>query len=809
MANSESLLDVAAALADGTPVNWDSAAHSATSEEDRRLLAELRFIAELVRPAHADSDGRVESWGPLRIIEHVGRGSFGDVYRAWDSRLDREVALKIMRHTREDARVSTVIREGRLLARVHHPNVVTVYGAERINGQVGVWMEFIHGNTLEQELREDGPFDVDRVIGIGIELADALSTVHNAGLIHGDVKTHNVMSGSDGRTVLTDFGAGFELDETMAGESRDLAGTPVCIAPEVFAGRAATASSDVYSLGVLLYHLVTGTYPVRGASVKEVREAHARGTRTSLAAVRPDLPPAFVRIVDRALDPDPGNRYDSPGALGAELATLVRPSAGEPAVAARSGRRRWRYAAIAAALIAAAGLGSMPLWWRSETPTIAVLPFRNLSADPNTEYFVDGLTDEVIRNLSVIDGLAVRSSTSSFAFKNKTDSTREVGKQLNANLVLEASVLRATEQLRINVRLVRTADDVPIWSARFDRELKDIFAIQDEISRGIVNELRLKLGRGQRRYNTNLEAYGLYLKARARVGPHRGPAAAREVIDLFEQVIALDREFAPAYAGLADAWAMISINYSGAAAEQAYARMRIAAEKAIQLDPLLAEGHAARGVVLARDRDWTGSETAFRRALALNPSAPSIKASFAISALFPQGKVEEAADLLEGALREDPLAFEARRELAWVQVSAGRYDDAIDNARRVLARDPTHAHSRQVMARALFQKGERAEAIRIFEEIGMGSHSFRGYAYGVMGRHADAEAVAEFRKGLPAALVLINAGLGNKDRVFEALERMAADKDPRVGIYLTYPELAFVRDDPRMAAFRRKLGLAN
>src|SRR5262245_35830446 len=284
MADNSPLFDVAAALADGTPVDWDAAARSISTDEERRVLAELRFIAGVVRPTPGDC------WGPLRILEHVGRGTFGDVYRAWDSRLDREVALKILRRSEQDeARVSTIIHEGRLLARVRHPNVVTVYGAERVEGQVGVWMEFIHGKTLEQELRERGPFDVDRVTRIGIDLADALSTVHRAGLIHGDVKTHNVMCASDGRTVLMDFGAGLELDETLLAESRDRAGTPVCIAPEVAAGGAPTQSSDVYSLGVLLYHLVTGTYPVAGRSLKEVCEAHAKGNRTPLSSARPDL----------------------------------------------------------------------------------------------------------------------------------------------------------------------------------------------------------------------------------------------------------------------------------------------------------------------------------------------------------------------------------------------------------------------------------------------------------------------------------------------------------------------------------------
>jgi serine/threonine-protein kinase len=349
VAADERLLDIAAALADGTTVDWEAAAQSIAGDDDRRVLAELRFIADMARTTRGDSSiltaavpaptaerepdasGRhmvgEASWGPLKIIERVGRGTFGDIYRAWDSRLDREVALKILRRQERDdtAHLSSAIQEGRLLARVRHPNVVTVYGAERVAGQVGVWMEFVHGETLEQQLREQGPFDVDRAITIGIELAGALSTVHRAGLLHRDVKTHNVMCERSGRLVLTDFGAGCELEETPDDPVRELAGTPVCVAPEVLAGQPATPQSDVYSLAVLLYHLVTGTYPVRGRSLKDIREAHAHGARTPLAAARSDLPPAFVRIVDRALDPNPGERYDSPDALGSALAQLRAP----------------------------------------------------------------------------------------------------------------------------------------------------------------------------------------------------------------------------------------------------------------------------------------------------------------------------------------------------------------------------------------------------------------------------------------------------------------------------------------------------
>jgi TolB-like protein/thioredoxin-like negative regulator of GroEL len=741
------------------------------------------------------------SWGPLNILEHVGRGTFGDVYRAWDTRLDREVALKILRRRdHDDVHASTVIEEGRLLARVRHPNVVTVYGAERVGEQVGVWMEFIHGKTLEQELRERGSFSVDRVIQIGVDLADALATVHRAGMIHGDVKTHNVMCGPDGRTVLTDFGAGFELDETVDGGARDLAGTPVCVAPEVLAGLPATAASDVYSLGVLLYHLLTGAYPVRGRTLEAVREAHAQGTRTPLSAARPDLPAGFTRIVDRALDPDPQKRYDGPDALRTALAELA------PGPRVERREPRGRFIVIAAGLVLAVGLAAAPLWWRSGTPTIAVLPFANQSTDPNNEFFVDGLTDEIIRNLSVIEGLDVRSRSSSFAFKGKTRNIPDVVRQLDVTHVLEGSVLRSGGQLRIIAALIRTADNVPVWSQKFERESRDIFAILDEISLSIVNAMRVNLGRGRRRYEANEEAYELYLRARANADPV-GPARARVAAGLFEQVIAKDPAFAPAYAGLAEAWAAISVGRGEAseAPDRAFAIMQPAAEKALQLDPRLAEAHAALGVVRSRERNWKEAEAAFHRAIDLNPSLSSVRMNFVQSTLWQQGKVDESLRQNRAALRSDPLSLDVQRQLAHLLVSAERYDESLEIGRRVLAAEPDHVHARQVFARALFHKGDREEAIKRFEQLGTRSQNMLGYAYAASGRRAEAEAIAVERKNFPATVALVHAGLGNKDEAFKALERMADERDPRVGQYLTYPELAGLRGDPRMEALRRTL----
>ena len=260
-------------------------------------------------------------WGHLRLVEKIGRGAFGDVYRAWDTRLDREVALKLLPAdlSSGDRAASAIIHEGRLLARVRHPNVVTIYGAEQIADRIGLWMEFVRGHTLEQILDHRKVVSAAEAVDIGLELCRAISAVHGGGLLHRDIKAHNVMRAEDGRIVLMDFGTGRELDDDS---SSDFAGTPLYLAPEVLQGQRATVRSDIYSLGVLLYHLVTGSYPVQARTVREIRRAHERGERTAIQTARSDVPSKLARVIERAIDARPERRYESAAALGADLAAL-------------------------------------------------------------------------------------------------------------------------------------------------------------------------------------------------------------------------------------------------------------------------------------------------------------------------------------------------------------------------------------------------------------------------------------------------------------------------------------------------------
>jgi tetratricopeptide (TPR) repeat protein len=322
--------DIAQAILDGTPIDWPEI-DGAADETHRELIGELRLLSAVAELHRSDPDQPAavtgqslgspgKMWGHLELLERIGGGTFGEVYRAWDTRLDREVAVKLLPADRaDDPHVVSIIREGRLLAKVRHPGVVTIYDAQQIGDSVGLWMEFIRGRTLEQQLQEDGRCDPAAAVDIGIELCRAVTAVHDVGLLHRDIKTQNVVRASDGRLVLMDFGIGRELAD---GSISDLAGTPLYLAPEIFRGRSATMRTDVYSIGVVLFHMLTGTYPVQAAFVSDLRRAHDRGDARPIRSVRPDLPAGLAAAIDRALDPVLERRYGTAATLAHDLEAL-------------------------------------------------------------------------------------------------------------------------------------------------------------------------------------------------------------------------------------------------------------------------------------------------------------------------------------------------------------------------------------------------------------------------------------------------------------------------------------------------------
>ena len=474
-----------------------------------------------------------------------------------------------------------------------------------------------------------------------------------------------------------------------------------------------------------------------------------------------------------------------------------------------SSQRLYLAIGLAAVVLAAT---ATDLWWalHKNTPIpIAVLPLVNLSPDPGNDYLADGLTTEIIRNLSILEGLVVRSQTSSFALKGKPRNVREAGRQLQADFILEGSIARSGQQLRVNAQLVRVRDDVPLWSGKYDRELTDILLIQEEISRGIVNSLRLNLGGGRRRYETSAEAYDLYLHARAL--ETRRFAGSDQVIDLFEKAVSKDASLAPAYAGLADAYAWRS--HAGANdpnhADE-LAKMRAAAEKAIQLDPLLAEAHSALGIAYARNGQWDLAERSFRRAFEIGPNLSFAHASFAWFFLWPLGRIAEAVRELRAAERNDPLSPTAHYDLADVLLSSGRYDEAAHQCEKIPAEVPWRS---ECLGRAWLAQGRTADAVRLLAAQPPSQWGYMAYAYARAGQRTEAEKLMADAPMLyprthgPFQYALAFAGFGDNDRTIEQLERAANVGPVRIGFTLNSLEFAFVRDDPRAKALRKKAGL--
>ena len=450
---AQQLNDVAAAIADGTPVDWESVESSASTPAEREIIAQLRLLATVgmvlrtgVPEGAAGRRGRASPpatrrsaeeakhdrgwcryptshWRHLTVSEVVGRGGFGTVYRAVDPKLDKVVALKLIPAGASLRSEAEVLGEGRRLARVRHPNVVTIHGADHEEGYFGLWMEFVRGRTLRQIVERRGPFGSDEALLIGVEVARALAAVHQAGLVHRDVKAQNVMREDGGRLVLMDFGAGEDLRGVAARPGT--AGTPMYMAPEVLNGGRATPQSDIYSLGVLLFYLVTGTHPVSGNTWTEVRAAHLAGRRALLRDLRPDLPAGFVQCVEMLIAPVAGDRVQTAGAAEALLQqTLVsQPRAG----ALWAGMA----AALTLALLAGAGVGTWRGWFGGSPPvrSVAVMPMANLSGDASRDYFVDGMTDQVIAELSRLGAVRVTDRTSVMGYKGTNKRLSEIAQR--------------------------------------------------------------------------------------------------------------------------------------------------------------------------------------------------------------------------------------------------------------------------------------------------------------------------------------------------------------------------------------------
>ena len=437
--------------------------------------------------------------GPYEILAPLGAGGMGEVYRARDTRLGRDVALKVLPQAfaQDVERMARFQREAKAMAALNHPNIVTIFSVEETDGLHFLTMELIEGQSLDRLIPQGG-LPVERILGIARPLAEALAVANEKSIIHRDLKPANVMVTGDGRVKVLDFGLAKEArparhdeaTQTYANQTRAgvVMGTPAYMSPEQIAGRAVDHRTDIFSLGIILFEMATGQRPFKGESSAELVSSVLRDNPSLISEIRADLPAGLARVIRRCLEKDPAQRVQNAREIANEMGDMAggaKPSSG-----------------ASSALASDAG------------PSVAVLPFKNLSADPENEYFSDGLAEEILNALSQVKGLSVAARTSSFSFKGKATEISEIASKLHVANVIEGSVRRAGNRIRVTVQLVDAKNGFQLWSERYDRQMEDIFEVQDEIARAIAERLKVILSAGAVRATENLEAYELYLKGR-------------------------------------------------------------------------------------------------------------------------------------------------------------------------------------------------------------------------------------------------------------------------------------------------------
>ncbi len=654
-----------------------------------------------------------------RLVERHGEGGMGVVWRAVDTRLDREVALKILAPhvARNPELLERFRREAKAIAALNHPNIVTIHGVEEHDGVPFIAMEMLTGDPLGECIPEKG-MPLDRFFSLAVPLADALHSAHARGITHRDLKPANIMVSPEGRPKVLDFGLAKLRPETPADEisavdtnalTREgrILGTMPYMSPEQARGDETDTRSDIFSLGIIFYQMATGHRPFRGDTAADLVSSILRDRPAPVTSLSASLPSRLDGILTRCLEKDPDARYQRAEALRDDLQRVqVEVSSGSARYGPPPSRpRRMRIlAAAGAAVLAVAAVAAFLLRPGPAAPplppprpiaadSVAVLPFVNLSAEEN-EYFAAGMTEELIGALARVPGLRVPARTSVIALRQKGLTVRQIGEQLGVATVLEGSVRIADDRLRVTAQLINAQDEFQIWSETFDREMKDVFEIQDEISRAIVENLRIRLARrpGERivRPSTeNVEAYGLYLQGRHHWN-RRTAESLERAIDLFSRSVEIDPNFALAYAGLADAYVLLP-ERSDVQGEEVFPKAREAALKAIALDDGLCEAHTSLGQVLRLyDRNYEAAEAEFRKAIALDPDYATVHHWLGMNLFFDLGRREEGLMHLERAEALDPLSGVIKFSLGGVLRVQGQVDRAIGKYEELLEIDPTY-----------------------------------------------------------------------------------------------------------------------
>jgi eukaryotic-like serine/threonine-protein kinase len=790
--------------------------------------------AGLIREAE-DGVEPGESIGPYRVVRRLGHGGMGVVWLAHDPRLDRRVALKLLpaHRSTDDAARRSLTEEAKAASALDHPHIATIYDiGDAPDGRVFIAMAFYEGESLRDRL-ERGRLSVEETLAVATPLADALAAAHAAGIVHRDVKPGNVILTPSGGVKLVDFGVA-KLPATPAPTS-PMAGTPPYMSPEQVRGEEVDGRADIWSLGVVLYEMLSGRRPFGGADEAALLRAIQKENPTEIRRLSPEVPAPLARIVERCLARSPSARFAS----ASELRDALRAMSGT-GTARR--RRRLRGAALALALTVglAAGVRLLvgggatvpPSTFSGSTadvapgvaaagPTrLAVLPFANLGTDPQDEYFAEGLTDELISRLAGLSQLRVIARTSVLRYQGTDRSIPAIAAELGVARVLEGGIRRVDDRVRITVQLVDASTQEAVWSEAYDAELEDVLGVQRDIAERVAAALELRLEPGDRQTLAGTDAvdpdaYLLYLRGRHFLN-RRTEQTLHQAVESFQDAIRRDTSFAAAYASLAQAYMHLG-NYGFARAEQVFPQARRAAERALGLPGAPAEAHAVLALLYVAERDFASAEQAFLRALDLRPNDATARHLYGFF-LGIRDRTAEALREVRFAQELDPLALPITSSLARLLTYAEETGEAFEQLDAAIRLEPAYPWTWFGLALAHTQRNAHDEAIRTAEralELAPGQPRVRATVVALRARAGDDAPARQLLSELEAApdsdayayeLALIHAALNDPDRAFARLSRTRWSSETLFSLR-TDPLLATLRSDRRYARLLRTLGM--
>jgi serine/threonine protein kinase/tetratricopeptide (TPR) repeat protein len=781
-----------------------------------------------------------------RIVEQLGAGGMGVVFKAHDNRLERAVALKFLPENlaQQPQALERLRREARAASALNHPGICTIYDVGEQDGRAFIAMEFIDGETLRGHIHGK-PLPLDELLVLGTQIAEALDAAHAEGIIHRDIKPANIFVTKRGRAKVLDFGLAKLIPKGVANSAADsaaapsdstsvlgiISGTPSYMSPEQVRGDDLDARTDIFSLGLVLYEMATGTQAFRGATGGAIIEAVLTRPPASVCSINPRIPPRLEAIIEKALRKDRGQRYQHAADILADLQRLKRDTD------SGSVDREPDTQSVPASPANPLSSASNPRSRASTQPSgsfrapriskmissLAVLPFENVSRDPENDYLSDGITSSLINNLATVPKLRVMARSTVFRYKGREIDPQAIGRELNVRAVLTGRMMQSGGSLRIDTELVDVATGSQIWGAQFDRKPGDIFTIQDEISHEISEKLRLQLTRAEkkrlvRRHTEDPEAYRLYLQGR-----HHWNRWTEEgfykAIGYFQQAIQKDPGYALAYAGIADSYVLLGWN-SYLPPKEAFPKGKAAALRALELAPDLGEAHTDLAAVLwLHDWQWPEAQREFQCSVELSPCYPTANHYYA-ECVMTMGRHAEALTRMKKSLELDPLSLIINVAIAWAYYHARQYDQGVEQLLRAVELDPNYPMTYWLLG-LLYRKTARYDsAISAGEKsvnLSGGSPLMRAalaQSYAEAGRAKDAQQIlddltklAQHKYVAPHFFAGIHIGLGENDRALEYLEQSCAEHCHWL-IYLHIdPSLDRLRDNPRFQELLRRVGL--